>query len=73
MDFPAFFSALAEIDYRGSVTFESFSSAVLAPGLSNDLAIWRNLSDDGFDLAVQARAFMADGLRDSRQRAAMPA
>jgi len=66
LDFAAFFGALAEIDYRGSLTFESFSSAVLASGLSNDLAIWRNLWDDGFDLAVQARVFMADGLAAAR-------
>jgi D-psicose/D-tagatose/L-ribulose 3-epimerase len=73
IDFAAFFGALAEIDYRGPLTFESFSSAVVAPGLSNDLAIWRNLWDDGFDLAAHARRFISDGLRDSRQRAAMPA
>jgi hypothetical protein len=29
--------------YTGPITFESFSSAVVAPGLSNDLAVWRNL------------------------------
>ncbi len=66
LDFPSFFAALAEIDYRGTLTFESFSSAVLAPGLSNDLAIWRNLWDDGFDLAVKAREFMAQGLTAGR-------
>ena len=66
IDFGAFFGALAEIDFRGPVTFESFSSAVVAPGLSNDLAIWRNLWDDGFDLATHARSFIADGLRDAR-------
>jgi D-psicose/D-tagatose/L-ribulose 3-epimerase len=66
LDFGSFFDALAEIDYRGALTFESFSSAVLAPGLSNDLAIWRNLWDDGFDLAVQARRFLAEGLASSR-------
>ena len=32
IDFAAFFGALAEIDYRGPLTFESFSSAVVAPG-----------------------------------------
>ncbi len=66
IDFPAFFSALADIDYRGPVTFESFSSAVVAPGLSVDLAIWRNLWDDGADLAGHARRFIDDGLRDAR-------
>ena len=55
LDFTAFFGALATVNYRGPVTFESFSSAVVAPGLSNDLAIWRNLWDDGADLAVHAR------------------
>ncbi len=66
-DFPTFFGALAEVDYRGPLTFESFSSAVLAPGLSNDLAIWRNLWDDGGDLAARAHEFMADGLRAARR------
>lgn len=67
LDFPSFFGALAESDYRGPLTFESFSSAVLAPGLSNDLAIWRNLWSDGDDLARRAHAFMADGLTKARR------
>jgi len=66
IDFPAFFGALAQIDYRGPITFESFSSAVVAQGLSNDLAIWRNLWDDGADLARHAYRFIHDGLRDAR-------
>jgi D-psicose/D-tagatose/L-ribulose 3-epimerase len=70
IDFPAFFGALVDIDYRGPLTFESFSSAVVAPGLSNDLAIWRNLWDDGADLARHARAFIDDGLRAARRRRA---
>jgi D-psicose/D-tagatose/L-ribulose 3-epimerase len=45
------------------VTFESFSSAVVHPDLSNDLAVWRNLWDDGDDLAAHARDFMASRLR----------
>jgi D-psicose/D-tagatose/L-ribulose 3-epimerase len=63
ISFPEFFSALAHIDYRGPLTFESFSSAVVAPGLSNDLAIWRNLWDDAPDLARHARRYISDGLR----------
>lgn len=65
LDFASFFGALQRIDYRGAVTFESFSSAVLAPGLSNDLAIWRNLWDDGDDLARSAREFLDAGLNPS--------
>ncbi|HEY6650006.1 MAG TPA: sugar phosphate isomerase/epimerase [Mycobacterium sp.] len=67
IDFQAFFGALVDIGYRGPLTFESFSSAVVAPGLSNDLAIWRNLWDDGADLASHARGFIEDGLRAARQ------
>ena len=66
IDFDEFFGALADIGYRGPVTFESFSSAVVAPGLSNDLAIWRNLWDDGEDLAAHARRFVHDGLRNAQ-------
>ncbi|WP_148717042.1 sugar phosphate isomerase/epimerase family protein [Chitinolyticbacter meiyuanensis] len=58
IDFTAFFHALAMIRYAGPITFESFSSAVVAQGLSNDLAVWRNLWDDGMDLATHARSFM---------------
>src|ERR687884_180383 len=62
LDFTSFFHALADVGYAGPITFESFSSAVVASGLSNDLAIWRNLWSDGEDLARHARAFMANPL-----------
>jgi D-psicose/D-tagatose/L-ribulose 3-epimerase len=58
LDFGAFFHALADVGYPGPITFESFSSAVVSAGLSNDLAVWRNLWDDGDDLARHARAFI---------------
>jgi len=64
------FGALGAIGYRGPVTFESFSSAVLASGLSNDLAIWRNLWDDGEDLARKAHTFIAAGLANGHAIAA---
>ncbi len=67
IDFGQFFKALAQIDYQGVVTFESFSSAVVNEQLSNALAIWRNLWSDGMDLALHARAFMAGGLAAARQ------
>jgi D-psicose/D-tagatose/L-ribulose 3-epimerase len=62
LDFTAFFHALIDIHYTGPITFESFSSAVLAVGLSNELAIWRNLWSDGEDLARHARTFIANHL-----------
>ena len=58
IDFPAFFQALQAIDYRGAITFESFSSAVVSPTLSIDLAIWRDLWQDGDDLARHALEMM---------------
>ncbi|GAA2712411.1 sugar phosphate isomerase/epimerase family protein [Actinoplanes palleronii] len=62
LDFTSFFHALGAIGYTGPITFESFSSAVVAPGLSADLSIWRNLWDDGEDLARHARQFIAGHL-----------
>jgi D-psicose/D-tagatose/L-ribulose 3-epimerase len=66
LDFTSFFHALAGIGYTGPITFESFSSAVVAPGLSNNLAIWRNLWSDGEDLARHARTYIASQLDASR-------
>jgi D-psicose/D-tagatose/L-ribulose 3-epimerase len=63
VDFATLFDALAEIDYQGTITFESFSSAVVAPNLSTTLAIWRNLWSDGMDLGRHARQFIDQGLR----------
>ena len=63
VDFAQFFKALALIDYQGVITFESFSSTVVNEELSNALAIWRNLWDDGMDLAVHALEFMAGSIR----------
>jgi D-psicose/D-tagatose/L-ribulose 3-epimerase len=68
LDFGAFFHALADVDYMGPITFESFSSAVVSPGLSSDLAVWRNLWSDGADLAAHARSYIAGQLAASRTR-----
>jgi len=69
LDFPSFFRALSVVGYTGPITFESFSSAVVSPVLSNDLAIWRNLWDDGMDLATHAHRFICDQLNLSRSAA----
>ena len=68
LDFGAFFDALADIGYTGPITFESFSAAVVSPGLSSDLAIWRDLWSDSMDLATHARAFIAGRLAASARR-----
>jgi D-psicose/D-tagatose/L-ribulose 3-epimerase len=63
VDYAGFFRALAQVGYTGTITFESFSSAVVSPVLSNMLAIWRNLWDDSTDLASHARSFIDGHLR----------
>lgn len=66
IDFDEVFGALADMGYTGPMTFESFSSAVVDPQLSNTLAVWRNLWSDSMDLATHARIFMADGMEQAR-------
>lgn len=68
LDLQGFFHALADVRYSGPITFESFSSAVVSATLSSDLAVWRNLWDDGADLARHARAHIESLLHASRPR-----
>jgi D-psicose/D-tagatose/L-ribulose 3-epimerase len=58
VDFDTFFGALKKINYKGPITFESFSSVVVDPELSNALCIWRNLWEDSDDLAAHALKYM---------------
>jgi len=58
VDFDTFFTALKKINYSGPITFESFSSVVVDPALSNALCIWRNLWEDSDDLAAHALTYM---------------
>jgi D-psicose/D-tagatose/L-ribulose 3-epimerase len=60
IDFPELFKALADVKYDGVITFESFSSKVVDPDLSTILRIWRDMWENGMDLAVQARRFMGE-------------
>lgn len=60
VNFDAFFNALKKIDYQGPITFESFSSEVVDPNLSNTLCVWRNLWHDSDDLAKKALVFMKE-------------
>ena len=57
LDLTGFFHALADVGYTGPITFESFSSAVVAPNLSYNLAIWRDLWTDGGAIALHAHRF----------------
>ena len=53
-----FFTALHDVGYPGTITFESFSSAVVHPTLSSALSIWRDLWEDSMELATGARVFL---------------
>lgn len=58
MDLPAIFRPLAAVGYEGTVTFESFSDAVVSEKLSSALAVWRRLWDDGEAVAAHALEVM---------------
>ena len=58
VDFGELFRTLIDVRYAGPIAFESFSSAVVSPELSNTLGVWRNLWSDSRDLATHASAFM---------------
>jgi D-psicose/D-tagatose/L-ribulose 3-epimerase len=60
VDFGETFAALDRIGYDGTITFESFSSAVVSPALTRALCIWRETWDDGMELAVSARRFVLE-------------
>lgn len=63
VDFDATFRALARIGFDGPIVFESFSTAIVDPHLSNTLGVWRNLWDDNVDLAAHALSFMRNQVR----------
>ncbi|CAB4729820.1 unannotated protein [freshwater metagenome] len=60
VDFDELFGALAKINYKGIITFESFSSAIVHPDLSLALAIWRNLWTENKPMALNARKYMVE-------------
>jgi D-psicose/D-tagatose/L-ribulose 3-epimerase len=67
VDFPRLFRALARADYEGPIAFESFSSVVVSHEFCSALAVWRNLWEDGSDLAQHARQFMQEQLEAARR------
>jgi D-psicose/D-tagatose/L-ribulose 3-epimerase len=60
VDFAEAFTALDRVGYDGTITFESFSSAVVSPALTRALCIWRETWDDGMELATAARQFVLE-------------
>ncbi|WP_262286787.1 sugar phosphate isomerase/epimerase [Micromonospora sp. MA102] len=58
-DLDGLFQALRQVGYGGTVTFESFSRAVVSADLSDRLGVWRDLWEDADDLAAHAHAYMS--------------
>ncbi|NKJ06687.1 sugar phosphate isomerase/epimerase family protein [Rhizobium sp. SG741] len=79
IDLAGVFRALVRSGYTGPITFESFSSRVVGQPLEGILGIWRNLWDDGRDLAEHALMYTKAQLkaaqeaqRQSLQRSLLP-
>ena len=61
------FRALARSGYDGPITFESFSSRVVGQPLEGILGIWRNLWEDGGDLASHALMYTRAQLKAAQE------
>jgi D-psicose/D-tagatose/L-ribulose 3-epimerase len=78
IDLAGVFRALVKADYRGPITFESFSSRIVGQPMEGILGIWRNLWEDSHDLASHAlmytRAQMkaAEEARRQAERSRLP-
>lgn len=68
LDWQGFLTALLAGGYRGPITVESFSSAVVGPGPSVDIALWRSQWDDPDAVAATSIAFLRAQL-DQAERA----
>jgi D-psicose/D-tagatose/L-ribulose 3-epimerase len=67
IDLAGVFRALVASNYQGPITFESFSSRVVGQPLEGILGIWRNLWDDGRDLASHALAYTKAQLKAAEE------
>ena len=67
IDLQSVFRALVATGYEGPITFESFSSRVVGQPLEGILGIWRNLWEDGHDLAAHALMYTKAQLKAARE------
>lgn len=67
IDLAGVFRALVKIGYLGPITFESFSSRVVGQPLEGILGIWRNLWENGLDLAAHARQYTLAQLKAAHE------
>ncbi len=67
IDLAGVFRALVKAGYEGPITFESFSSRVVGQPLEGILGIWRNLWEDGHDLASHALMYTRAQLKAAQE------
>ena len=67
IDLAGVFRALVKANYQGPITFESFSSRVVGQPFEGILGIWRNLWEDGRDLAAHARQYTLAQLKAAHE------
>ncbi|MFT3974799.1 MAG: sugar phosphate isomerase/epimerase family protein [Amaricoccus sp.] len=67
IDLQAAFRAIVRAKYEGPITFESFSSRVVGQPLEGILGIWRNLWEDGMDLATHALMYTKAQLKAAHE------
>ncbi|WP_119391526.1 sugar phosphate isomerase/epimerase family protein [Taklimakanibacter lacteus] len=67
IDLAGVFRAVVNAGYKGPITFESFSSRVVGQPLEGILGIWRNLWDDGHDLAAHALMYTKAQLKAAEE------
>ncbi|MBN8997923.1 MAG: sugar phosphate isomerase/epimerase [Rhizobiales bacterium] len=67
IDLAGVFRSLVRTGYTGPITFESFSSRVVGQPLEGILGIWRNLWEDGHDLATHALAYTRVQLKSAQE------
>ena len=67
IDLAGVFRALVKSGYAGPITFESFSSRVIGQPLEGTLGIWRNLWEDGHDLAAHALMYTKAQLKAAQE------
>nr|WP_319387855.1 sugar phosphate isomerase/epimerase [uncultured Cohaesibacter sp.] len=68
IDFKALFRALKDINYRGPIALEVFSSAITDPVHSAKLAIWRDTWSDSEDMASHAISYIKDQMETASRR-----
>jgi len=72
IDLAAVFRALVSSGYAGPITFESFSSRVVGQPLEGILGIWRNLWEDGHDLATHALMYTRAQIKAAQETLRQP-